>query len=100
MNLLWYFFLQKLVCGFIDLLIGCISSFEFLGGLKNAVLSAVDIGAKSFAMFLKSQRQWNSKPLSDTDAEKFRGLCEVNIEYVHHQLFPLTRVVVYICICL
>ncbi|KAL5019024.1 hypothetical protein ScPMuIL_004746 [Solemya velum] len=57
------------------------------GGLKNAVLSAVDIGAKSFAMFLKSQRQWNSKPLSDTDAEKFRGLCEEH-GYPPHLILP------------
>lgn len=47
------------------------------GGLHNAVLEAVDIGAKAFGMFLKSQRQWNSKPMEEEAAKKFREACEV-----------------------
>ncbi|XP_060076687.1 probable endonuclease 4 [Ylistrum balloti] len=43
------------------------------GGLYNAVDAAVFHGAKAFGLFLKSQRQWNSKPLLDKDAEKFRN---------------------------
>jgi AP endonuclease-1 len=45
------------------------------GGLFNAVYSAVEIGAKAFAMFLRSQRQWNSKPLDDKVAQRFREAC-------------------------
>lgn len=46
------------------------------GGLYNAVYGAVEIGAKAFGMFLRSQRQWNSKPLDDKMAEKFKEACE------------------------
>ncbi|XP_033743248.1 probable endonuclease 4 [Pecten maximus] len=42
------------------------------GGLYNAVDAAVSQRATAFGLFLKSQRQWNSKPLLDKDAEKFR----------------------------
>ncbi|OWF55917.1 uncharacterized protein LOC110453847 [Mizuhopecten yessoensis] len=42
------------------------------GGLYKAVDTAVFYGAKAFGLFLKSQRQWNAKPLLDKDAEKFK----------------------------
>ncbi|XP_069124858.1 probable endonuclease 4 [Argopecten irradians] len=42
------------------------------GGLYHAVEAAVSQGATAFGMFLKSQRQWNAKPLEDKDAEKFK----------------------------
>lgn len=48
------------------------------GGLYKAVEEAVELGAKSFAMFLKSQRQWNSKPLQDADADRFKEACKVS----------------------
>lgn len=47
------------------------------GGLYKAVLEADEIGAKAFGMFLKSQRQWNSKPLDEKAAQKFRETCLV-----------------------
>ncbi|EDO33510.1 predicted protein, partial [Nematostella vectensis] len=46
------------------------------GGLYKAVHNAVQIGAKAFAMFLRSQRQWNSKPLDDKTAELFIEACK------------------------
>ena len=46
--------------------------------MYKAVEEAVELGAKSFAMFLKSQRQWNSKPLEDKVAERFRESCKVS----------------------
>ena len=42
------------------------------GGLENAVAAAVSIGAKAFGLFLRSQRQWNSKPLDEDTAAAFR----------------------------
>ncbi|KAF0303229.1 putative endonuclease 4 [Amphibalanus amphitrite] len=42
------------------------------GGLWNAVREAHDIGARSFALFLASQRTWNRKPLSEEGAVRFR----------------------------
>ena len=44
----------------------------------NAVNEAVELGARAFGMFLKSQRQWNSKPLGDDAAEKFKVACKVS----------------------
>jgi endonuclease IV len=35
------------------------------GGLYKSVLEAVDMKAKAFGLFLKSQRQWACKPLED-----------------------------------
>ena len=46
------------------------------GGLHLAVKRALEIGAKSFAMFLRSQRQWLAKPLDQKDADLFRNTCE------------------------
>ena len=33
------------------------------GGVDNAPLNAMAIGAKAFALFTKNQRQWVAKPL-------------------------------------
>ncbi|XP_070581045.1 probable endonuclease 4 isoform X2 [Ptychodera flava] len=45
-------------------------------GIYNAVGNALDIGAKAFALFLRSQRQWVSKPMDEDDAEKFKEECK------------------------
>lgn len=42
------------------------------GSLCNAISDAVLLGARAFGMFLKSQRQWSSKPLEKEDAEIFK----------------------------
>ncbi|KAH6689179.1 xylose isomerase-like protein [Plectosphaerella plurivora] len=39
------------------------------GGVHNSVTNAVNIGANAFAVFLKSQRKWESPPLA-ADAKK------------------------------
>lgn len=46
------------------------------GGISNAVTNAMDIGANSFALFLKSPRRWESPPIKDDEAAKFAQLCE------------------------
>lgn len=48
------------------------------GGVENAPLNAAAIGANAFALFTKNQRQWNSKPLTDENIDKFRKNCEQN----------------------
>lgn len=45
------------------------------GGIHKAVAEALAIGAKAFGLFLRSQRQWVSKPLEDKAAELFREAC-------------------------
>lgn len=42
------------------------------GGVQNAPLNAMAIGAKAFALFTKNQRQWNAKPLSMLDIDEFK----------------------------
>jgi len=42
------------------------------GGVENAPLNAMEIGAKAFALFTKNQRQWRAKALSEESIEAFR----------------------------
>ncbi|PPQ68236.1 hypothetical protein CVT24_005044 [Panaeolus cyanescens] len=43
------------------------------GGVENAILNAHAIGATSFALFLKSQRKWESPPLSKESITQFKA---------------------------
>jgi len=45
------------------------------GGVENAPLNAMKIGANAFALFTKNQRQWASAPLTQTGADAFRANC-------------------------
>ena len=46
------------------------------GGVANAPLNAQKIGAKAFALFTKSQRQWSAKSLSKEDILAFKANLE------------------------
>ena len=41
------------------------------GGVENAPLNAMAIGAKAFALFTKNQRQWKAKPLETKSIDAF-----------------------------
>ncbi len=43
------------------------------GGVDNAPLNAMKIGAKAFALFTKNQRQWVAKPLESKMIESFKA---------------------------
>ncbi len=45
------------------------------GGVENAPLNAMAIGANAFALFTKNQRQWVSAPLTDKSMKKFKENC-------------------------
>lgn len=45
------------------------------GGVANAPLEAVAIGARSFALFTGSSNRWTSKAISDEEAEAFKENC-------------------------
>ncbi len=45
-------------------------------GVENAPLRAYEIGAKAFAMFVRNQRQWHSKPFNKSNIELFDKYCE------------------------
>lgn len=46
------------------------------GGVENAPLNAHAIGAKAFALFTRSERQWRSAPLSDNSIALFKSRLE------------------------
>jgi len=46
------------------------------GGVDNAPLNAMKIGAKAFALFTKNQRQWVAKPLESKTIDAFKANLE------------------------
>lgn len=57
------------------------------GGVEQAVLRAVDIGANAFALFTKNQRQWKAPPLKSETIEKFKRFCQVH-HFTVDQILP------------
>ncbi|STO64667.1 endonuclease IV [Haemophilus parahaemolyticus] len=57
------------------------------GGVEQAVLRAVDIGANAFALFTKNQRQWKAPPLKAETIEKFKRFCKVH-HFTADQILP------------
>ena len=55
------------------------------GGVENAPLNAMAIGADAFALFTKNQRQWVSPPLTAKSIELFKENCRksgITSEYI------------------
>src|SRR6056297_1724529 len=48
------------------------------GGVENAPLNALEIGATAFGLFTKNQRQWKAKPLTEENITRFKKNCEEN----------------------
>jgi len=48
------------------------------GGVDNAPLNAMEIGAKAFALFTKNQRQWIAKPLETQTIDAFHANLEAS----------------------
>jgi len=48
------------------------------GGVFNAPLNAMEIGAKAFALFTKNQRQWSAKPLDTETIDLFKKNLELS----------------------
>ena len=46
------------------------------GGVENAPLNAMEIGANAFALFTKNQRQWIAPPLTEKSIAEFKKNCE------------------------
>ncbi len=57
------------------------------GGVFNAPLNAVEIGATAFALFTKNQKQWKSSPLTNDAIAKFKTNCEEN-NFSPKQILP------------
>ena len=55
------------------------------GGVENAPLNAIEIGAKAFALFTKNQKRWAAKPLTEKNITKFKENCEkadISLEHI------------------
>ena len=57
------------------------------GGVEQAVLRAVDIGANAFALFTKNQHQWKAPRLKAETIEKFKRFCQVH-HFTADQILP------------
>lgn len=57
------------------------------GGVENAVLHSVEIGANAFALFTKNQRQWKAPALKAETIEKFKRFCTVH-NFSAEQILP------------
>lgn len=57
------------------------------GGVENAVLRSVEIGANAFALFTKNQRQWKAPALKAENIEKFKRFCTVH-HFTAEQILP------------
>ena len=57
------------------------------GGVENAPVNAYRIGAKSFALFTKNQRQWVAAPYSAENVERFHQRCQ-EFGYTADQILP------------
>jgi deoxyribonuclease-4 len=57
------------------------------GGVFNAPLNAVEIGATAFALFTKNQKQWKAAPLTSEVIEKFKENCR-QYNFKPEQILP------------
>lgn len=57
------------------------------GGVENAPCNAHAIGAKAFALFVKNQRQWHAKPLTQASIDAFAANCQ-HLGFSPKQILP------------
>ncbi|KIJ51577.1 hypothetical protein M422DRAFT_157377 [Sphaerobolus stellatus SS14] len=57
------------------------------GGVENAVLNAVSIGANAFALFVKSQRKWSSSSMTQESIDAFKARLK-DYKYDPHLVLP------------
>jgi len=57
------------------------------GGVENAPVNANSIGATAFALFVKNQRQWNAKPLTQKNIDSFKNNCK-EFNYLPETILP------------
>ncbi|KAI2629662.1 AP endonuclease [Hypoxylon sp. NC1633] len=58
------------------------------GGVQNSIHNAVQIGANSFALFLKSQRKWSNPPIAPDALNGFLTLSKEHNFEVHKHCLP------------
>lgn len=56
-------------------------------GVSRAPVNAHEIGAKAFALFTRNPSRWQSKPISEQEAQLFKENCETH-GYTPQQILP------------
>lgn len=56
-------------------------------GVSQAPINAHNIGARSFALFTRNPSRWQSKPISDKEADTFKENC-IKYGYSPNQILP------------
>lgn len=56
-------------------------------GVSQAPINAHEIGAKSFALFTRNPSRWQSKPISDKEAQAFKENC-AKLGYAPEHILP------------
>lgn len=51
--------------------------FSIVGSVSRAIHDARSIGCSSFALFVRNQRQWNSKPMEDSVVDEWNKAIKV-----------------------
>ncbi|KAL7942304.1 xylose isomerase-like protein [Trichoderma barbatum] len=58
------------------------------GGVQNSVSNALNIGANSFALFLKSQRKWNNPAMTADAKNGFISQCKEHHYHANEHVLP------------
>ncbi len=64
------------------------------GGIESSIANSMAMGGTSFALFLKNQRQWNSKPFEDTNVQAFKELVK---KYGFKHILPHGSYLINLC---
>ena len=56
-------------------------------GVSKAPINAHNIGAKAFALFTRNPSRWQSKPITDKEAQAFKENCAI-YGYTPEQILP------------
>lgn len=57
-------------------------------GVQNAVTNSANMGGNSFALFLKSQRQWVGRKYEQTEVDEFHGRCKEHSYKTRDDVLP------------
>uniref|UniRef100_A0A183CBE1 AP_endonuc_2 domain-containing protein n=1 Tax=Globodera pallida TaxID=36090 RepID=A0A183CBE1_GLOPA len=57
------------------------------GSLENAIWNAIEVGCRSFALFIRNQRRWEAKPMDESVVDRWnRAIKET--KFPLHQIVP------------
>ena len=66
------------------------------GGVENAPINASKIGANAFALFTRNQRQWNAKPYTLENIEKFNNNLR-SLSFERDKILPHASYLINLC---